>query len=389
MTKQLQRGGPLAAAKELSEHRDRRARELKKEGMKIVGYFHCFVPLEMLTAADILPYRMMGNPNEPLTVANTYIDPANCPYLKSCFDMAMKGGYDFLDGWTTPDSCDGMTNFDFVWSYNVHLPWRAWVNVPNCLYEESFEFFKEELAIFKGSVEKLIEANISDEDLHRAIDLHNEQRALLRRLYDFRKPDPPLVDGSEVLQVMKAVTSLPIAEGNELLKGVIGDIEERSNGREKKTRLLVWGPEMDDPAFLQLIEDCGGNVVADDLCLGTRYFWHDVDKTKDPLDGLSARYLGKVMCPRMIRGKGEGWATRQQDLEDRFGHIARFARDFSADGVILYVMKYCDLHEFDTPDLRDYLVEQGFPVLHLETDYSMSAWAGLRTRIEAFIETML
>jgi len=228
MTKQQQRGDILATVKELSENRDRRARELKKEGMKIVGYFHCFVPLEILTAADILPYRMMGNPKEPLTVANTYIDPANCPYLKSCFDLAMKGGYDFLDGWTTPDSCDGMTNFDFVWSYNVRLPWRAWVNVPNCLYEESFEFFKEELAIFKLSVEKLIEANISDEDLHQAIDLHNEQRALLRRLYDFRKPDPPLVDGSEVLQVMKAVTSLPIAEGNELLKGVKEDIQINS-----------------------------------------------------------------------------------------------------------------------------------------------------------------
>jgi len=386
MTKQQQRGDLLATVKELSENRDRRARELKKEGQKIVGYFHCFVPLEILTAANILPYRLTGNPKEPITIANAYIDPANCPYLKSCFDVAMKGGYDFLDGWTTPDSCDNMVNFNFVWNYNVPLPWAHWVNVPNCLYEESFGFFKEELVIFKQNVESLIGDDISDEDLHRAIDLHNEHRALLRELYDLRKPDPPLVDGSEVLQVMIALTSLPIDEGNELLKGTIGDIEKRSNGREKKTRLLVWGPEMDDPSFFRLIEDCGGNVVADDLCLGTRYFWHDVEKTEDPLDGLSARYLGKVVCPRMIRGKGEGWATRQQDLEDRFGHIAKFARDFSVDGVILYVMKYCDLHEFDVPDLRDYLTNEGFPVLHLETDYSMGAWGALKTRIEAFVE---
>jgi len=52
-----------------------------------------FVPLEILTAADILPFRIMGNPKEPITIANAYIDPANCPYLKSCFDGAMKGGW--------------------------------------------------------------------------------------------------------------------------------------------------------------------------------------------------------------------------------------------------------------------------------------------------------
>jgi hypothetical protein len=66
----------------------------------------------------------------------------------------MKGGYDFLKGWTTPDSCDSMVNFNLIWNYNVHLPWRHWVNVPNRLYEESFSFFKEELAILKHSCPK-------------------------------------------------------------------------------------------------------------------------------------------------------------------------------------------------------------------------------------------
>lgn len=388
MVKQQQKASPLAAVKELSRDRDRRARELAKSGKTVVGYFHCFIPLEIFTAADILPFRIMGNPDEPQTIANTYIDPANCPYLKSCFDLAMKGGYDFLKGWATPDSCDSMINVSLIWNYNMRPPWRHWLNVPNCLHEESFTFFKEEIALFKGKVEELAGRKISDEDIHRAVDLHNEQRSLLRQLYELRKPDPPLIDGSEVVEVMVAVTSLPVAEANELLKGVISDVEKRRNRREKKTRLLAWGPEMDAPAFLKLVEECGGNVVADDLCLGTRFFTNNVEKTPNPLDGLSSRYLGSVVCPRMIRGKGQGWASREQDLEDRFGHIKKLAQDFSVKGVVLYVMKYCDLHEFDVPDLRDYLVKNGLPVLHLETDYSTSAWAGLRTRIEAFLEML-
>jgi benzoyl-CoA reductase/2-hydroxyglutaryl-CoA dehydratase subunit BcrC/BadD/HgdB len=150
--------------------------------------------------------------------------------------------------------------------------------------------------------------------------------------------------------------------------------------------LLVWGPEIDDPALFELIESLGANVVADDTCIGTRFFSEDVEKTGDPLDGLSDHYLRDIYCPRFIRGKGEGGETFEADLKERFGHILKFARNFSVNGVILYVMKFCDLHEFDVPDLRDYLEREGLPVLHVETDYTMAAVGGLRTRIEAFLE---
>ena len=376
----------LEAARKLSQNRDRRARELKKQGSKIMGYFCCYLPLEILTAADLVPYRIMGNLKDTVTVAHAYCDPALCPYIKSCFDMAMKGGYGFLDGWVTPDSCDNIVNIYRIWKYNLPLPYTYWLNVPNFIDEECVKFFKEELVLFRKNVEGFAKREISDEKLHQVIDLYNEHRALLRELYRLRRPEPPLLYGSEVIQIMIAVASLPVEEANQLLKGVIAEVKERRNGPESKKRLLVWGPEIDAPAFFKLIEDCGGNVVIDDLCLGTRYFWYDVEKTPDPLDGLSVRYLDRVMCPRTIRGKGEGWATYQQDMEERFGHIRDFAKEFSIDGVILYVMRYCDLHEFDVPDLRDYLTKKGLPVLHIESDYTMAAVGALKTRIQAFLE---
>jgi benzoyl-CoA reductase/2-hydroxyglutaryl-CoA dehydratase subunit BcrC/BadD/HgdB len=49
-------------------------------------------------------------------------------------------------------------------------------------------------------------------------------------------------------------------------------------------------------------------------------------------------------------------------------------------------MKFCDLHEFDVPDLRDYLEKEGLPVLHIESDYTMAAVGALKTRIQAFLE---
>ena len=54
--------------------------------------------------------------------------------------------------------------------------------------------------------------------------------------------------------------------------------------------------------------------------------------------------------------------------------------------VILQVIRYCDTHEYDAPDVRDYLQGAGLPVLHLERDYGATGLAPLRTRIQAFLE---
>jgi benzoyl-CoA reductase/2-hydroxyglutaryl-CoA dehydratase subunit BcrC/BadD/HgdB len=172
-----------------------------------------------------------------------------------------------------------------------------------------------------------------------------------------------------VLEVLAIVAVLLVAEVR----------QQMNSPRKSRCRLLIRGPEVDDPALYELVESLGANVVADDTCIGTRFFSHDVEKTDDPVEGLSRHYLRDIYCPLTTRGKGEGWRTREHSLAERFGHVIRLAKDLSVDGIILCVMKFCDLHELDVPDLRDYLQGMGFPVLHIETDYSMAAVAGLRT----------
>lgn len=387
MTNERQSDGFLEAAKGLAQNRGDRARQLKAEGRKVMGYFCSYMPIEFLTAAEFIPFRLQGDMAEPVTAADAYLDPGICPYLKSCYDMVIKGRYEFLDGVVTPDSCDSRICVYKVWRYNIEMPYTYWINVPSFLDEECFRFFKEELGFFRRSLEGFTQSEISDEKLYEAIDLHNAQRALLRELYRLRKPEPPLLYGSEVLEVLLAVTSLPVDEANQLLKGIIAEVEGHRDGPGRsRGRLLLYGPEIDAPALFKVIEDCGGNVVIDDACVGTRFFWHDVDKTGDPFDGLADRYLGKNVCPRTMRGRMEGLSTYEADLEERFGHIRDFAREYNVDGVVLDIMKFCDLHEYDVPDLRDYLEKNGLPVLHIESDYSMAAVMGLRTRIEAFVE---
>jgi benzoyl-CoA reductase subunit C len=121
------------------------------------------------------------------------------------------------------------------------------------------------------------------------------------------------------------------------------------------------------------------------LCPGTREYWPDIDITPDPIDGLTERYLRKVKCGRTYR---EQKGTYEEYLEDRFGHIGNFIKEFKVEGVILYIYKYCDPFGFEIPALKSYIESKNTPVLYIEDQYSTSAIARLRTRIQAFLEIL-
>ena len=96
----------LERLEEFYRDRSRRAREWHEAGRKVIGYLCCFVPEEIIIAFDMLPYRIQGRPGDPIDQADAYIEPMACPFARSCFNLALKGEYDFLDGFVAPHSCD-------------------------------------------------------------------------------------------------------------------------------------------------------------------------------------------------------------------------------------------------------------------------------------------
>ncbi len=85
-----------------------RAKELKKEGKKLIGYICSLVPLEIITAAGCIPFRVRGDIQEPITKGDTLLETIVCPYYRSCFDLSVKQKYDFLSGMVIPHGCDSM-----------------------------------------------------------------------------------------------------------------------------------------------------------------------------------------------------------------------------------------------------------------------------------------
>ena len=379
----------LNKAREIYQNRAQRAKELKAEKKQVMGYFCIYPVLEMLSALDIVPYRIFGSMDEPITKADACLPTIVCPFIRSALDLGLKGKYDFLDGVVMCHSREVAEKMAHIWRIYLKPPYFHFIDVPHTIHKAAQGQFKEQLKDFQKSLESFTGKELSVDSLKKAIKTYNQQRALVRELYELRKPDPPLISGVETLQLMAALMSIPVEEGNELLGQVISEVKQHENGPQKKAaRLLVWGSIIDDTSLIQMIEEFDANVVMDDTCVGSRNYFPDVELTDDPLDGLAYRYLVELKCPRTFREGVYGETKKDYiaDLESRFGYLRDYAKEWNVNGVILESVRYCDIHGYEVPGVKDYFDHIGLPNIYLEHNYNKAALAPLRTRVQAFLE---
>ncbi len=377
-------GNGLALAEKLYTQYGSRARELHGQGKKVIGYLSALGPVEIITAAGAVPFRLKGNVAEAITKGDAFMETIVCPFVRSVFDQAVKGKFDFMDGMVLPHQCDSIDRTNDVWSYNLKLPYWHFLNVPHVTDAPSLEFMKEILKVFVASLEKFTGTKITNEAIGRAVKAHNENRRLMRELYDLRKSNPPLISGTEMMKVLVAAMSLPVEESSALVRAVTAEVKERkaaSNG--KSARIMLIGDQIDDVAIIDAIESAGAWLVMDDLSIGAKMYWEDVDVTADPLQGIAERYLAKLKIPTTFVGSKD---TYQEILDERYGHMKGYVKDFGVKGVILFIYKYCDPYGFEVPAMKSYLESAGAKVLYLEDEYSTSSLARVKTRIEAFLE---
>jgi len=141
-------------------------------------------------------------------------------------------------------------------------------------------------------------------------------------------------------------------------------------------RLMLIGSENDDTTFVKMVEDSGADIVIDEHCTGTRYFWNEVEPQPDRLAAIAARYIDRPPCP------SKDWPERR-----RVPHIMTLAQDYGVQGAVLIQQKFCDPHEFDMPAIADALKKEGIPSYNLEFDVTLPM-GQFKIRMEAFLEML-
>lgn len=352
--------------------------EWKDSGGKIVGYFCSHVPDELLTAAGILPVRMRATGSTGTELSDAFYSSINCSFPRHCFNMALRGDFAILDGLIVPNSCDHIRRIYDNWRSQLDTPFVEMFNLPKKVEEPQVGWYKDELGILKDKLEAQFGVEITGEKLGEAIKLHNENRRLLRLIYELRKAENPPITGAQALAVVVAGTALPRDQYNRMLRELLEELEGAEGVKGYRARLMVAGGILDDPEYMEIIEDTGGLVVTDNLCFGTRLFWVDVNETGDPFEAI-ARYQvqQRPSCPRSYGDQ----PRRARFLQD-------MVRDFAVDGVIGERLLFCDPwvveHYMNDLDLK----EAGVPFLKLDREYVLSGKGQLRTRVQAFLEML-
>ncbi len=347
----------------------------KQAGRKVFGYFCNYTPEELIYSAGIIPVRIRGSA-ENVDLADAHLPSFCCSYMRSALDQALKGRYSYLDGMVFPKTCDMTRALYGIWKRNIKLPYYWFLPVPGKSTDEAVEFFTHELRLFKESLEEYSNHKISDESLMQAIKVYNRNRSLVGEVYKLALSDTPQFSASEVFGILLAGLVMPKEEHNAMLRDLLDKLPASNTSAEDKVRLMIAGNTFENIELLQTIEECGGEVVIDDLDIGTRYYGSTVDESLEPLRAIAERYLRKIPCPC------------KHPAAPRLGHMLELAKTYRVKGVVLVIQKYCDTHLYDRPWIESRLKEEGFPVLSVE--HSDTGWTGgkFKTMVQAFIEML-
>ncbi len=341
--------------------------QYKKSGTKVIGYTCTNVPEEMIIAAGLQPYRISNIGANTSNLTPSFA----CPFASATLENMLKLEGHF-SGFVVAHTCDLMWRFYDILKKKTHKPLFL-LRVPhNTGNKLSLDFFKKEITRFKKFLEKNFNTTIENRSLKFSIKTCNQTRVLLKNLYMLNKGSKYGIDASDRFQITLASMWMPKPEFNAQIKALkLGD--GKSNG---EVRLHVNGTAIYDLNLFKMIEESGGFVASDDLCTGTRYFWDNVDASKEPISALADRYLKRIPCPA------------QDPLNERLDFIEFMVEKFNVQGVITYAEKFCDPILYDVVHIKNKMAKKRIPYLTIDFENPAQESGRIKTRVEAFIESL-
>ncbi len=352
-----------------------------KKGKKrrIIGSTLTDVPDELIYAAGFLPFTILGT-NKPILKANVHLPDNACSQARSDLELVLTYQEDFFDGYILPQVDDTSQHLSDIWRRNVRWDYFETFLLPRQVDRPSARgWLLDETLRLKGSLESFAGKGISEERLWKSIGIYNKNRQHLRRLYEMKRRYPAFISNRQLFDLIKSSMWWPKEEHNRLLEEFISSIEEadlrdvKGGGIGVVLSGIVWEP----PEIMDILDESGLNVVGDDLCVGWRYIDPDIQVNGNPLNVIVDRHFKK------------GPFTPIYDKGDRiFENLLDLVTRNRAEGVIYLHIKFNESQDFDLPDLVHNMEKEGVPILVVETEYQTTHVVGLRTRIQAFGESL-
>lgn len=380
----------MDAMEKLSEHLRSRPVELErsqKEGKKVVAYFlGDYVPTEIIHAAGAAPIGLVhGGDPEALDASTHAIFRYICPFARAQYGywvLKNQKYFQMFDLLVSPTTCVNLRRTTDMYNFFTDKPIFK-LGVPQPFDgDRAVNYFKGSLELMKEKMEGLTGNKVTDKKLREAIDLYRRMRDLLKKISELRKSPQPPITTTDFVWLNHAAHLADPKFMVETLDSLYQELSKTKGPERKAPRILVSGPNiaMGDYKVLDLIEDCGGMIVVEDIAEGVLFYWENVAPDGDPIAALTDRYLMKRPNCAFVR----------PIIDRHFDFIHNLAKDFAVDGVVWYQLRLCETWSIESYFIAEKLkkLDRPYPMLKLESEYDVSDAAQLKTRIETFVDAL-
>lgn len=373
----------------LQEAKNELVDEALKDGRKAIAYTCYHIPEVLLNVDNCFSVRLRAPRTGSMDIATYYMSSYLCGYSKALVERGIEGGYNFLSALIGSESCSEMNRaYEHFELLNLVANDKFFVSISDIPFKIEPHTVKHYVNQMQTKVlDRLHEVygvDISEDSLRKAVAEHNEVCRLITEIGEYRKEENPRITGYE-FHVLNLVTYccpkyliLPkLREMAEELKTRVPD--EKKNYRAK---IVVVGSEMDDPDFTKLFEDSGALVVADRYCFGSLPGREEILLTDEHnvLEQIVLHYMKTCQCPRYMS---------QDKVHGRKEYVRELVNDYHADGVVYEQIKFCEYWGYERALASHVMTNEfGIPSVTVDRQYTANASGQLRTRIQAFVESL-
>ena len=374
----------------LLENADNELIEKKKaDGGICLGYTCFHIPEVLLNVDTCFSTRLRAPNTGSIDIATYYMSNYTCEYARALLERAIEGGYKFLDALIGVDACSmmnrSMEHFEILQVNDKPNFFVTHTDMPFKITDYTVEGYRRQM---RGRVlDRLTEVfgvDTSDAAIRKAVEEHNEVCKIIQEIREMRKAENPVITGYE-FHVLNLVTYVcPKSEILPYLRETLEELKKRKPDKVSpfRARVAIVGSEIDDPNLTKLIEGCGALVVSDRYCFGSTP-GREVIELKDDEDALTQicrHYMEVSECARYISDEK---VLQRRETSDRL------AKEFGAEGIIYEQMKYCDYWGFERALVSHIMHDEyGWPVLSIDRLYNNGNSGQLRTRVQAFVESL-
>jgi benzoyl-CoA reductase/2-hydroxyglutaryl-CoA dehydratase subunit BcrC/BadD/HgdB len=344
-------------------------------GTKVIGSTLADVPEEVIYAFGLLPVTLLGT-HKPLKKAPSLLPDNACSLARSNLELVLSYEKDLFDGFVLPQVCDTTQHMCDIWRMNFSDTYVESILLPRQVDRPSARYWvREETGRLIASLEQWSGKSISERELRESIQIHNENKRLLKELYEIKRDNPGTLTNRQMFSLLKLSMQVDKRELNETLKDIRADLKIRKE--DGYLPVVLTGITCDPPELFDLFDEIKLNVVADTLVTGSRYLQGIVDEQKEPVEALTERHFKR------------GFYSPIHD--DVFRNVESLKSLYQKSGAkaVLYIhIEFCESEEYDLPDLKAAIKKEGIPFHTIVTEYQTLSFSHVRTRLQAFFESL-